>query len=142
VIHPDVTNSLYTAFLAELESLVGARDIVILVGDSHETPELERLLIQRMTSQVAALVLASSGLGDDAIVAATARLPVVLANRMFAETTIAPESRHGKVVTGLLVRDPTGPPRSTSPKETDSPWVWFRFLWEDESCPVSFPLGG
>ena len=23
-------------------------------------------------------------------------------------------------------------------KHTDSPWVWFRFLWEDGLCPVSF----
>jgi LacI family transcriptional regulator len=92
VILPDVTNPFYTSFLAELESAVGARDIGILVGDSHETPELERRLIQRMTSQVDALVLASSRLGDDAVVAASARLPVVLANRMLEETTAVPDS--------------------------------------------------
>lgn len=92
VILPDVTNPFYTSFLAELESVVGSRDIGILVGDSHETPELERRLIQRMTSQVDALVLASSRLGDDAVVAASARLPVVLANRMLEATTVVPES--------------------------------------------------
>ena len=92
VILPDVTNPFYTSFLAELESAVGARDIGILVGDSHETPELERRLIQRMTSQVDALVLASSRLGDDAVVAASARLPVVLANRMLEATTVVPDS--------------------------------------------------
>lgn len=88
VILPDVTNPFYTTFLAELESAVGARDIGILVGDSHETPELERRLIQRMTSQVDALVLASSRLDDDAVVAASARLPVVLANRRLEAMTV------------------------------------------------------
>ena len=92
VILPDVTNPFYASFLAELESAVGARDIGILVGDSHETPELERRLIERMTSQVDALVLASSRLDDDAVVAASARLPVVLANRLLEATTMVPES--------------------------------------------------
>lgn len=91
VILPDVTNPFYTSFLAELESVVGARDIGILVGDSHERPELERRLIERMTTQVDALVLASSRLDDAAIVAASARLPVVLANRMLTATTAVPE---------------------------------------------------
>ncbi|HEY5319458.1 MAG TPA: LacI family DNA-binding transcriptional regulator [Galbitalea sp.] len=91
VILPDVNNPFYTSFLAELESAVGARDIGILVGDSHETPELERRLIERMTTQVDALVLASSRLEDDAIVAAASRLPVVLANRRLEATTAVPE---------------------------------------------------
>ncbi|KQV07137.1 LacI family DNA-binding transcriptional regulator [Leifsonia sp. Root112D2] len=91
VILPDVTNPFYTSFLAELESAVGARDIGVLVGDSHETPQLERRLIERMTTQVDALVLASSRLDDAAVVAASARLPVVLANRMLEVTTPVPE---------------------------------------------------
>jgi LacI family transcriptional regulator len=91
VILPDVNNPFYTSFLAELESAVGARDIGILVGDSHETPELERRLIERMTTQVDALVLASSRLDDDAIVAASSRFPVVLANRRLEATTAVPE---------------------------------------------------
>lgn len=91
VILPDVTNPFYTSFLAELESAVGARDIGVLVGDSHETPELERRLIQRMTSQVDALVLASSRLSDEEVAAASARLPVVLANRMLGPATAIPD---------------------------------------------------
>jgi DNA-binding LacI/PurR family transcriptional regulator len=91
VILPDVTNPFYTSFLAELETAAGARDIGVLVGDSHETPDLERRLIQRMTSQVDALVLASSRLGDDEVAAASARLPVVLANRMLGAGTEIPE---------------------------------------------------
>jgi DNA-binding LacI/PurR family transcriptional regulator len=91
VILPDVTNPFYTSFLAELESAVGARDIGILVGDSHEAPELERRLIERMTTQVDTLVLASSRLDDGAIVAACSRLPVVLANRSLEPTTTVPE---------------------------------------------------
>lgn len=91
VILPDVTNPFYTSFLAELESAAGARDIGVLVGDSHETPDLERRLIQRMTSQVDALVLASSRLRDDEVAAASARLPLVLANRMLGPATPVPE---------------------------------------------------
>lgn len=91
VILPDVTNPFYTSFLAELESAAGARDVGVLVGDSHETPELERRLIQRMSSQVDALVLASSRLGDDEVAAASARLPVVLANRMLGPGTPVPD---------------------------------------------------
>jgi LacI family transcriptional regulator len=91
VIMPDVTNPFYTSFLAELESALGAREIGLLIGDSHENPDLERLLIQRMTSQVDALVLASSRLDDGAIAAAAARLPVVLANRMLDEAAEMPE---------------------------------------------------
>lgn len=91
VILPDVTNPFYTSFLAEIESAAGARDIGVLVGDSHETPDLERRLIQRMTSQVDALVLASSRLDDDEVAAASARLPVVLANRMLGPATAVPD---------------------------------------------------
>ncbi|TQL47244.1 LacI family transcriptional regulator [Homoserinimonas aerilata] len=82
VILPDVTNPFYTSFLAELESVLGAHDRGILVGDSHESSEQERALIRRMSGQVDALVLASSRLPDADIVAAAARLPVVLANRL------------------------------------------------------------
>lgn len=91
VILPDVTNPFYTSFLAELETAAGARDIGVLVGDSHETPDLERRLIQRMTSQVDALVLASSRLDDEEVAAASARLPVVLANRMLGAATAIPD---------------------------------------------------
>jgi DNA-binding LacI/PurR family transcriptional regulator len=90
VILPDVTNPFYTSFLAELESALGAHDMGILVGDSHETPALETGLIERMSTQVDALVLASSRLDDKAIVAASARLPVVLANRRLDPATPAP----------------------------------------------------
>ncbi len=92
VILPDVTNPFYTSFLAELASVLGASEFGLLIGDSQESPDLEKLLIQRMTSQVDALVLASSRLDDTSIVAAAARLPVVLSNRMLAETSEMPES--------------------------------------------------
>jgi LacI family transcriptional regulator len=81
VVLPDVTNPFYTSFLAALESALGARDLGILVGDSHESLDAERALIRRMDTQVDALVLASSRLPDAEIVAAAGRLPVVLANR-------------------------------------------------------------
>ncbi|WP_022886633.1 LacI family DNA-binding transcriptional regulator [Glaciibacter superstes] len=91
VILPDVTNPFYTSFLAELETVLGARDIGILVGDSHENPELERSLIRRMTGQVDALILASSRLQDADIAMAADRLPVVLANRMLEPGTDCPD---------------------------------------------------
>lgn len=90
VILPDVTNPFYTSFLAELESALGARDLGILVGDSHETPAQEKRLIERMSSQVDALVLASSRLDDAAIIAAAERLPVVLANRRLEDGSRVP----------------------------------------------------
>ena len=90
VILPDVTNPFYTSFLAALESALGARDLGILVGDSHESLDGERALIRRMDTQVDALVLASSRLPDSDIVAAARRLPIVLANRRLDDTVSAP----------------------------------------------------
>lgn len=91
VVLPDVTNPFYTSFLSELESAAATRDMGVLVGDSHEEPDLEYLLVRRMTSQVDALVLASSRLPDDAILAAAKRLPVVLANRRLDAQTLGAE---------------------------------------------------
>jgi DNA-binding LacI/PurR family transcriptional regulator len=82
VILPDVTNPFYTSFLAELESTLAAEDIGILIGDSRESPEREAMLARRMSTQVDGLVLASSRMTDEQIIAASRRIPVVLANRM------------------------------------------------------------
>jgi LacI family transcriptional regulator len=90
VILPDVTNPFYTSFLAALESALGARDLGILVGDSHESLDGERALIRRMHTQVDALVLASSRLPDAEIVEAANRIPVVLANRRLENATALP----------------------------------------------------
>ncbi|GAB3037363.1 LacI family DNA-binding transcriptional regulator [Parafrigoribacterium mesophilum] len=98
VILPDVTNPFYSSFLAELESGLDVRDIGLLVGDSHEDPARELGIVRRMTSQVDALVLASSRLDDDSIIAAAARMPVVLANCALAPQTPLPEKLHQVVV--------------------------------------------
>ncbi|WP_346232945.1 LacI family DNA-binding transcriptional regulator [Parafrigoribacterium mesophilum] len=82
VIVPDLTNPFHSWFLAGLESKLGAHKIGILIGDSRESRESEYDLMRRMSTQVDGLVLASSRLTDEQIVSATARLPVVLANRM------------------------------------------------------------
>jgi LacI family transcriptional regulator len=82
VIVPDLTNPFYSWFLAGLESKLGAHKIGILIGDSRESRESEYDLMRRMSTQVDGLVLASSRLTDEQILNATARLPVVLANRM------------------------------------------------------------
>lgn len=91
VILPDVTNPFYTSFLAELESVLGSHDIGILVGDSREDPAREKTIVRRMTTQVDSLILASSRLSDEDIVAAAARVPVVLANRALTPTTRRPD---------------------------------------------------
>jgi LacI family transcriptional regulator len=98
VILPDMTNPFYSSFLAELESVLGAHDIGILVGDSREDPGRELGIVRRMTSQVDALVLASSRLADDDIVAAAARVPVVLVNRALEAGTPLPQTLHQVVV--------------------------------------------
>jgi DNA-binding LacI/PurR family transcriptional regulator len=98
VILPDVTNPFYSSFLAELESVLGSHDIGILVGDSREDPARELGIVRRMTSQVDAIVLASSRLADDDIVAASARRPVVLVNRALEAGTPLPQSLHEVVV--------------------------------------------
>ncbi|MCU1425519.1 MAG: LacI family transcriptional regulator [Microbacteriaceae bacterium] len=133
VILPDVTNPFYTSFLAALESALGARDLGILVGDSHESLDGERALIRRMDTQVDALVLASSRLPDAEIVAASHRLPVVLANRRLDAAAIAPaglsqialdvgpgfaqaaEHLHSLGHTGIVYVD--GPPQSWSGRQ-------------------------
>jgi LacI family transcriptional regulator len=97
VILPDITNPFYTSFLAGLEAALGAQDIGVLIGDSGENREREHRLVQRMSTQVDGLVLASSRLSDDQIVNATSRRPVVLANRMLEQSTDLPK-RLGQVV--------------------------------------------
>lgn len=82
VILPDITNPFYTSFLAELESTLGAHDIGILIGDSQEDSDREYDLLQRMSTQVDGLVLASSRMSDEQIIGATSKVPIVLANRM------------------------------------------------------------
>jgi LacI family transcriptional regulator len=91
VILPDITNPFYTSFLAQLESDLGAHDIGILIGDSQEDSDREYSLLQRMSTQVDGLVLASSRMSDDQIVGATSKLPIVLANRMLRGTSPAPD---------------------------------------------------
>ncbi len=81
VIIPDITNPFFTPFLAELESTLGAGDVGLLIGNAQESREREQALVQRMSTQVDALVLASSRLSDDQIVRAAGRFPVVLVNR-------------------------------------------------------------
>ncbi|MEO6504944.1 MAG: LacI family DNA-binding transcriptional regulator [Terrimesophilobacter sp.] len=98
VILPDVTNPFYSSFLAELEAVLDTHDIGILVGDSREDPVRELAIVHRMTSQVDAVVLASSRLADDDIVAAAARVPVVLANRALAVETSLPQLLHQVLV--------------------------------------------
>lgn len=97
VILPDITNPFYTSFLAGLETALGAQDIGVLIGDSGENPERENRLVRRMSTQVDGLVLASSRLSDEQIIAATSRRPVVLANRML-ETMDGLPKRLGQVV--------------------------------------------
>lgn len=97
VILPDITNPFYTSFLAGLETALGAQDIGVLIGDSGENPERENRLVRRMSTQVDGLVLASSRLSDEQIVAATSRRPVVLANRMLGADTEVPK-RLGQVL--------------------------------------------
>lgn len=90
VIFPDITNPFYTSFLAGLESLVGAYDMGVVIGDSHENPDREYGLVRQMSSQVDRLVLTSSRLTDEQIVAAAGRLPVVLANRRLGDSIVPP----------------------------------------------------
>ncbi|MBB5642602.1 LacI family DNA-binding transcriptional regulator [Cryobacterium roopkundense] len=90
LIFPDITNPFYTSFLAELESLVGAYDMGIVIGDSHENPDRELALVRQMSTQVDRLVLTSSRLTDEQIVAAAGRLPVVLANRRLGGDVVVP----------------------------------------------------
>ncbi|WP_166791811.1 LacI family DNA-binding transcriptional regulator [Cryobacterium frigoriphilum] len=91
LIFPDISNPFYTQFLAELESVVAARDIGILIGDAHEDSHREASLLRQMVTQVDSLVLVSSRMTDAQITAAAVRLPVVLANRRLAPGSIVPE---------------------------------------------------
>jgi LacI family transcriptional regulator len=90
VILPDITNPFYTSFLAGLQSVLGEKDLGILIGDSHESRDRELTLLHQMSTQVDALVLASSRLSDDIIRETVARLPVILANRRIADGVHAP----------------------------------------------------
>lgn len=91
VIVPDITNSFYPPFLAELESTLAARDLGLVIGNSHESRERELGLARRMSTQVDTVVLASSRLSDEQIVQAVASWPVVLVNRRLDPAFARPE---------------------------------------------------
>lgn len=118
VILPDVTNPFYTTFLAELESALGERDIGILVADSHENPRARTQShpANSDTGRCAGLRLEPSA-GED-IMVASARLPLVLANRMLAAATAIPQrlpssERRSRISTLAGRRCP----RSTRPRQ-------------------------
>lgn len=82
VLIPGITNPFYAGFLSELESTVGRAGLGVLLGDSRESADCERDLLQRMVPQVDSIVLTSSRLPDEEILAVAKRQNVVLCNRL------------------------------------------------------------
>jgi len=82
VVLPDVTNPFFAPVLAAVESAAEAQDRGVFLGDSREDPAAELRIAQRMASQADGILLVSSRLPDDEVLALAARVPVVLANRV------------------------------------------------------------
>lgn len=82
VVLPDVTNPFYAPLLAAVEAAAQVRDNGVFIGDSREDPEAEERIAGRMVSQTDGVVLVSSRMPDDAVLALSERVPVVLANRL------------------------------------------------------------
>lgn len=81
VILPDVTNPFFAPLLGAIESAAQQNNQSVFIGDSREDPEAELRLARRFASQSDGIILVSSRLPDDDVLALAARLPVVLANR-------------------------------------------------------------
>jgi DNA-binding LacI/PurR family transcriptional regulator len=81
LIVPDITNPFFAALMRGAQARARDQGYATLLGDSDETPELEDLLLGKLTAQVEGFVLVSSRLAGTLVRRHAARRPLILVNR-------------------------------------------------------------
>lgn len=78
---PDITNPYYSLVITGAERRAQAAGLVLVLVNTEESAENERINIERLIGRVDGFLLASSRLPDEEIIAFAARSTVVLLNR-------------------------------------------------------------
>lgn len=78
---PDITNPFFAALMRGAQAKARDAGFATFLGDSDETPELEDMLLAKLSAQVEGFILASSRLSRERILHHAQRRPFVLINR-------------------------------------------------------------
>jgi LacI family transcriptional regulator len=78
---PDITNPFFAALMRGAQARARDAGYATFLGDSDETPELEDILLTKLSAQVEGFVLASSRLAKERVLEHARRRPLVLINR-------------------------------------------------------------
>ncbi|SEF01915.1 transcriptional regulator, LacI family [Rhizobiales bacterium GAS188] len=78
---PDITNPFFAALMRGAQARARDQGFATFLGDSDETPELEDVLLMRLSAQVEGFILASSRLPEKRVREHAQRRPFVLINR-------------------------------------------------------------
>ncbi|MHA6686228.1 LacI family DNA-binding transcriptional regulator [Mesorhizobium sp. A556] len=81
LIVPDITNPFFAALMRGGQATARERGYATFIGDSDETPELEDMLLTKLSAQVEGFIIASSRLQTKQILEHARRRPCVLVNR-------------------------------------------------------------
>ncbi len=81
LIVPDITNPFFAALMRGGQAAARERGYATFIGDSDETPELEDMLLTKLSAQVEGFIIASSRLRGSRITELAHRRPCVLVNR-------------------------------------------------------------
>lgn len=81
LIVPDITNPFFAALMRGGQATAREHGYATFIGDSDETPELEDMLLTKLSAQVEGFIIASSRLRTKQILEHANRRPCVLVNR-------------------------------------------------------------
>lgn len=81
LIVPDVSNPFFPPLIRGAQVEADRADFCVFLGNSDESPQQEAKLLERFSGQVEGVVLVSTRLTDEQIVAAAQLRPIVLVNR-------------------------------------------------------------
>jgi LacI family transcriptional regulator len=82
---PDITNAFFAGLMRGAQAKAREQGYATFLGDSDETPELEDLLLAKLSAQVEGFILVSSRLAEKRILEHARRRPFVLINRDLSE---------------------------------------------------------
>lgn len=81
---PDLTNPFYPGIVKGAQATARAAARSLLIADTDEDPAVEERLVEQLSLRTDAVILCSSRLSDEQVLAAQRRGPVVLVNREVA----------------------------------------------------------
>ena len=82
---PDITNAFFASLMRGAQAKARDQGYATFLGDSDETPELEDILLTRLSAQVEGFILVSSRLPKERILEHAQRRPFILVNRDVAQ---------------------------------------------------------